>query len=257
MNDWMILLPPLVAGLLVLLSHIPLGMQVLQRGIVFIDLAIAQLAALGGVIAMQWEWTVLPIDLARMLGGVVLALTGTSLVALICRYLPQYREALIGLLYALSASVLMVLLAYDPQGNRALLQSLNGDILWVSWSQIAWLALVTPVAWFSCRRPMSFGFYPVFAVVVTVSVPIMGIYLVFCSLIAPALVVRMLNGRSFWGWLTGVVGYLSGLLLSLLLDWPAGATLVLSVTFVAVLFVATGRCKQRLESVSGPVTPSP
>ena len=245
MNDWLILLPPLVAGLLVLLSHMPLGLQVLQREIVFIDLAIAQLAALGGVWAMQWEWTLLPVELTQMLGGIVLALTGTSLVAMICRYLPDYREALIGLLYALSASVLMVLLAYDPQGNRALLQSLNGDILWVSWSQIGWLALVTPVVWFVCRRPMATGFSPVFAVLVTISVPIMGIYLVFCSLIAPALVVRMLNGRQRWGWLTGLLGYLIGLFLSLLLDWPAGATLVLSVILVAVVVVVIGRFIQR------------
>ncbi len=236
MSDWLILLLPLAAGWLILLSHLPLGEQVLKRGIVFIDLAIAQLAALGGVFApLLLQWLSWPPALLTILAGVMLALAGSGIVALICRYLPAHREALIGLLYAGSASLLMIAVAYDPQGNRALAQSLSGDILWVAESQLIWLLLATPLAWLGCRKGNAALFYPAFAVLVTLSVPVLGVYLVFSTLIVPALVSRILKGVRWAGWLTGALGYLCGLMLSYWTDWPTGASIVLSLLLTGLV----------------------
>lgn len=257
MNDWMILLLPLAAGWLILMSHLPLGEQVLQRGIVFIDLAIAQLAALGGVCGPLLFPSLQLSSLLTVVSGVALALVGSGLVALICRYLPAHREALIGLLYAGSASLLMIAVAYDPHGNRALAQSLSGDILWVTESQLIWLLVATPLAWLGCRKGCRALFYPAFAVLVTLSVPVLGVYLVFSTLIVPALVSRILNGMRWVGWLTGALGYLAGLFISFLLDWPTGATIVLSLLVTAVLLCGTMLWRQKKRSadpVAGAVT---
>jgi len=258
MNDWMILLLPLAAGWLILMSHLPLGEQVLQRGIVFIDLAIAQLAALGGVCGpLLLPSLQLSSSLLTVVSGVALALVGSGLVALICRYLPAHREALIGLLYAGSASLLMIAVAYDPHGNRALAQSLSGDILWVTESQLIWLLVATPLAWLGCRKGCHALFYPAFAVLVTLSVPVLGVYLVFSTLIVPALVNRILNGVRWVGWLTGVLGYLLGLFVSFWLDWPTGATIVLALLVTAILLCGVGLWRQKHSaagSVAEPVT---
>ena len=232
-----LLLLPLTAGLLVLLTHLPLGEQVLRRGILFIDLAVAQLAALGALLAQQWwpgqAW-------ASLLGGTALAVLGAGLVGLLARRFPQQREAVIGLLYAGAACVLLLLLASDPHAGHLLASSLNGDILWVSGSDLLPLAAITLLFWLlQWLRPDWLGgtlFYPVFALLVSLSVPLLGVYLVFVTLIAPALVAQLAGGR--WAALcSGLSGYLAGLALAWGLDWPAGATVVLSLLLVSVCWL--------------------
>lgn len=123
-------LPVLAAGLLILASHIPLGYQVLQRGIVFIDLAIAQVAALGTILAAQLSWgTGLPWLQQGM--AIVFALFGAGLVAWINQRFAQWREAFIGLLYVTAASVLVLMVAGQPRGGQLLTSTLSGDILWL------------------------------------------------------------------------------------------------------------------------------
>ena len=118
MNDlaatFSILWPALVAGLLVAVSHVPLGQQVLRRGIVFIDLAIAQVAALGVIIAHSvgfeltgWE---------TQLAAVVSALLGAMLMTWTERKRPEVQEALIGILFVLASTAQILLLANNPHG---------------------------------------------------------------------------------------------------------------------------------------------
>jgi zinc/manganese transport system permease protein len=232
-----LLLVPLAAGLLVLLTHLPLGEQVLKRGILFIDLAVAQLAALGALLAQQ-GWPEVP--WAALAGGTLLAVLGAGLVGWLAARYPAQREAVIGLLYAGAACSLLLLLASDPHAGHQLARSLNGDILWVSWDDLLPLALLTVAFWAVQWRYSNWlgaaGFYPCFALLVSFSVPLLGVYLVFVTLIAPALVAQLAGGRSA-ALLCGCVGYLLGLGLAWQLDWPAGATLVLSLLLASVIWV--------------------
>ena len=125
-----ILWPALVAGLIVVLSHVPLGQQVLRRGIVFIDLSIAQVAGLG-VIAAQSAG----LDLhgwKTQVAAVVAALLGAVLLTWTERKRPEVQEALIGVLFVLASTAQILLLANDPHGGEALKDLLAGQILWVS-----------------------------------------------------------------------------------------------------------------------------
>ncbi|MBA4502367.1 metal ABC transporter permease [Marinobacterium marinum] len=237
-----ILLPPLAAGALVLSSHLLLGEQVLKRGILFIDLAVAQLAALGSLLAQQQNLS----SLQAILAGMGLAVAGALLIGYWCRRFPWQREAIIGLVYAGAASVLLLVLAWDPHAGHRLSRSLNGDILWVNWSDMLPLALLTLAVagfWYwQARRLTGWAFYPVFALLVSLSVPLLGVYLVFVTLIAPALVAQLSGGR--WpGILSALAGYVLGLLLAWRLDWPAGATVVLALlgTSIAAILLKAPR----------------
>ncbi len=235
-----VLLPPLVAGLLVLASHLLLGEQVLKRGILFIDLAVAQLAALGSLLAQQWGGG----TVASVFSGTLLAVVGALLIGHWARCYPQQREAIIGLVYAGAASVLLLVLAADPHAGHRLSKSLSGDILWVSWVDMLPLALLTPVFLLLWRWQGHWlrgkAFYPCFAVLVSLSVPLLGVYLVFVTLIAPALMVQLGGGRRA-AMLSASVGYLLGLVLAWALDWPAGATLVLALLATCAIEVGFSR----------------
>lgn len=143
MNELALLLPPLAAGLLALASHVPLGRQVLRRGIVFIDLAIAQVAGLG-VLAGQHLLHDAPGALLPVAAAVA-ALLGAALVAWLGRAWPERQEALIGLLYVGAASLAVLLVSADPHGAQKLHALLSGDVLWASWPRLLPLALATVV----------------------------------------------------------------------------------------------------------------
>jgi ABC-type Mn2+/Zn2+ transport system permease subunit len=114
--------------------------------------------------------------------------------------IPQQQEALIGVLFVLAACAGILLLASNPHGGEHLQNLLVGQIVWVSWKQLGWLAAITvalllalQLSW--VRRLGRFGFYGAFALAITASVQLVGVYLVFSSLIIPALATRNLSGR--------------------------------------------------------------
>jgi zinc/manganese transport system permease protein len=226
-----ILWPAFVAGILVLATHVPLGIQVLERGIVFIDLAVAQIAGLGviaaGVLGFPEH------GLAVQAAAVCAALAGAALLTWTEQRAPRYQEALIGALFVLAASIGILLLAHDPHGGEHLQELLAGQILWVGVPQLAalgavTLALVAAMALGAARRLGRFGFYAAFAIAVTASVQLVGVYLVFTSLVVPALgtVRRRGRARVLAGFALGVAGYAGGLWLSALFDLPTGPTIV-------------------------------
>lgn len=238
--DWRILLPALVAGLLVLATHVPLGAQVLERGIVFIDLAIAQIAGVGviGADALGLE----PQGWAVQFSALAAAGLGALLLTWTERRWPAVQEALIGVSFVVASCVGLLLLAGNPHGGEHLKDLLVGQILWVSTPQIVAMAVLSVVVlaiWFGARERIGrVGFYLLFALAVTASVQLVGVYLVFTSLIVPALAVR--------GWpparrlpvayVIGALGYAVGLALSARFDLPSGAVVVL--TMVAIAAVA-------------------
>lgn len=245
-----ILLPAFLAGLLVLATHVPLGVQVLSRGIVFIDLAIAQVATLGVIAADRFGFE--PEGWVAQAAAVSAALLGALLLTWTERRWPDVQEALIGVLFALAASGGMLLVANNPHGGEHFRDLLAGQILWVSTAQLLPVAVLTAAIlalWFGLRDRLGrFGFYGLFAFAVTASVQLVGVYLVFASLIIPALACRFYSSRIRLtaGYMVGAAGYLLGLGLSVLFDLPSGAVVVWTLALAGAAAYAMGPGRSHL-----------
>ena len=233
-----ILLPAFIAGLLVLATHIPLGMKVLERGVIFADLAVAQIAGLGVVIAALLDLTGQPL-LVQLIAAAS-ALCGAALLAWIEYRLTEVKEACIGLTFVLAASGGILLMSHDVHSGEHLKDLLVGQILWVSVDQLIATAILTALLlalWqWSRLKIHPLGFYALFALAVTASVQLVGVYLVFASLIVPALATyRMRQRRTHYAFAIGVMGYAAGLLLSAWFDLPSGATVVWTMAATGIL----------------------
>ena len=255
---------PFLACLVLTAIHVYLGLHVLARGVIFVDLALAQVAALGVTIAflaghaIQSEaayWYAL----AFTLGGAALFAASRT------RRAPVPQEAIIGIVYAVSAAAAVLVVDRAPQGGEHIKQILVGSILTVTPAEVGTLALLyAPIGvlhWL-VRRPLleisfdpegagarravrawDFIFYASFGVVVTSSVRLAGVLLVFAYLIVPATaaaaLARSARGRLLVGWALGLLVSVAGLVASWTWDLPTGATVV--VTFgvlVAAVAVA-------------------
>ena len=238
--DISILGPAFAAGILVLMTHVPLGREVIQRGIIFIDLAIAQFAGLGIIFAVTLG--VEPHGLIIQLIAFVSALIGALALGFAEKWLGQYQEALIGIAFSLAATGSILLLANNPQGSEHLKDLLVGQILWVEWHQLIspLLAALLIVSLWLWKRNVFRGkiFYVLFAIAITLSVQQVGIYLVFASLIIPALVTVKFADKPalLFAFAVGVAGYLTGLIASAVLDLPSGAMIVWCLALCAFLF---------------------
>jgi zinc/manganese transport system permease protein len=256
-----ILIPAFLAGMLVLATHVPLGQQVLNRGIVFIDLAIAQVAGLGVTAASTLGFgpseslsaaptnpdlfTSILAGLAQnwhvQAAAVIAALLGALLLTWTEKVWPEVQEALIGVLFAVAACAELILLANNPHGSENLKDLLVGQILFVTLPNLIPIALLyaaTLLVWFTARKVIGqTGFYVLFALVVTQSVQLVGIYLVFASLIVPALAARRFAEplRLAVGYGVGLLGYIAGIVASMLFDLPTGPVIVVALLATLIL----------------------
>ena len=237
--DIRILGPACLAGLIVLSTHVPLGKQVLARGIIFIDLAIAQIAALGVISAGFFG--VDEGSFKIQIAAAAAALLGAGLLAWTDRRWPHYQEPLIGTLFVLAATGGLLLLANNPQGGEHLKDLLVGQILWVSFGQLIPAAILSVILlafmWLRRGRLAGLVFYGLFALAITASVQLVGVYLVFASLIVPALATAGMEGNSQMvaAYTIGICGYVLGLALSAVLDLPSGAMIVWTLAGCAML----------------------
>lgn len=250
---------PFLACLVLTGIHVYLGLHVLARGVIFVDLALAQVAALGITVAFLAGH---PIQsdaaywyaLAFTVGGAVLFSVSRM------RQAPIPQEAIIGIVYAVSAAAAVLVVDRAPQGSEHIKQLLLGSILTVTPAEVGALAILYAVIgtlhWV-IRRPLldisfqpdialakgrwvrwwDFLFYASFGFVVTSSVRIAGVLLVFSYLIVPAavgaLLTRRVGPRLFVGWGFGFVVSVVGLLVSYAWDLPTGAAVV--TTFGALI----------------------
>lgn len=236
-----ILWPAFVAGLLVTATHVPLGMQVLQRGIVFIDLAVAQVAGLGVIVADALGWE--PEGAAVQVAALAAALACALLLTWTERRWPEVQEAIIGVMFVLAASAAVLLLAGNPHAGEHLRDLLIGQILWVKPAGLPLDALLYGLIlaiWLLARERIGrIGFYALFACAVTLSVQLVGLYLVFITLVVPALATWYSPQRRYLkAYLIGALGYGSGLVISVAADLPSGAAIVCAMTLLGVLFFA-------------------
>ncbi len=234
-----LIIPALVTGLIISSTHAPLGREVLRRGIIFIDLAVAQVAGLAIVATGLW------LPHASWIITQAIAISAALLIAAFFHLIEQRnakeQEAVIGSTYILAASIVLVLLASDPRGGEDIQQILSGQILLVTWSKIGALTPIYVIAgliWLLFPQlRKGFAFYALFAIVITASVQLVGVYVVFASLVFPAIAVSRFNKRQSLASL--VCGFLSiflGLTCSLAFDQPAGPMLVVSYAILGIVF---------------------
>ncbi len=232
--------PAVAAGLMIALTHAPLGIEVLRRGIIFIDLAVAQIAGLGLVVGNMVihdpsPWLIQFIALGcAVAAGLFFRKVETAM--------PERQEAIIGCAFILAASLALLLLADHPHGGDEVKHLLSGQMLFVTWTDVAKHAPIYALillAWFSKPGVRSnMGFYLLFALAITSSVQLVGVYVVFASLILPALAAVHVKRPYLIAWLCGVAAVLSGIAFAVAFDMPAGPVIILS--YAAAVLIIRG-----------------
>jgi zinc/manganese transport system permease protein len=254
---------PIVACVLLPWLLVYLGLHVVQRGIIFIDIAMAQMASLGICLAVLLHldlesWTTFGIALGFTLtGAAVFSVTGKR-----ASQIPQ--EAVIGISYVVAAAAAVLLLSRAAEGDEEIKNMLVGNILLVTprevWERFALFATVG-ILHFVLRKNFllvsfdrdgayqrglrvrwwDFVFYAVFGLVVTSFVRIAGVLLVFSYLIVPAVcgitLAHSIGNRLLIGWVIALIGGIAGLFLSFWWDLPSGAAIVC--TFGAILIIVS------------------
>jgi len=247
---------PLLMCLLLVGIHCYLGLHVLARGVIFVDLAIAQVAALGMTLAYFWGFE------HSSLASYLVALTGTFLAALFFALSGRFKhsisqEAIIGVIYAFSSATVILVLDKLSHGAEEMKNTLVGEILWVTWKDVLKVAViysVVAIVHFLLRKPLlrnsfeekghwiwDFLFYALFGVVITSSVQVSGVLLVFSFLVVPSLISALffqgILSRLLFGWVLGFILCFLGIVLSYIWDLPSGALIVAVFTAVPVLGV--------------------
>jgi zinc/manganese transport system permease protein len=251
--DLSLFLPPLVACLVIVAIHSYLGLHVIAREVIFVDLSLAQMAALGSAVAILAgsqpdSATAFAYALGfTTLGAALFALTRTEERGAV----PQ--EAIIGIVYVVASAAAILVADRTPRGGEAIKDILVGSLLWVSWPAIARRAGIYAVIgifhWLLRRRFLTisfepqtavargwnirwwdFLFYLSFGIVITFSVPIAGVLLVFSFLVVPAAVAFQFSRRqgtlAAVSWLAGTLASAVGLWLSFRYDLPTGPVIV-------------------------------
>jgi zinc/manganese transport system permease protein len=249
---WEVMLPAFAECLVLTGLHAYLGLHVLQRKVIFVDLTLAQIAALGTTVgALFGMSTASPgayvLSLAfTFLGAAVFALTRTRK-----SRVPQ--EAVIGLVYAIAAALAILLVSQAPNGAKQVQEIMTGRLLWVDWGTVGVTAIVygsLGLLHFAMRRRFllisedpeqafargmrvwgwDFLFYVSFGLAISLSVRTAGVLLVFVFLVVPAMVAltfaERLRTQLFIGWGFGLLTTASGLALSYAADLSSGPTVV-------------------------------
>lgn len=261
MDTLSFLLPPFVASLILTGIHAYLGVHVVERGVVFVDLALAQIAALGTTVAVLYGfdphgrgsyWTSLAFT---FIGAAVFSTVRAHRVRI-----PQ--EAIIGISYAVASAAAILAMSKSIAQTEHLKEMLVGNILTVSWQEVRVTAIVYGIIGlfhYLFRRKFllisldpeaaekqgisirfwDFLFYASFGFVVTSSVAIAGVLLVFCYLIVPSvgamLYAEKIGPRLAIGWTMGTLVSALGVYLSLKIDLPTGATIVCTFGIILIL----------------------
>ncbi len=265
---WEVMFWPIVACVLLPWLLVYLGLHVVQRGIIFVDIAMAQMASLGICVALLFRidlhsWMTFAIALGFTLAGsAIFSFTGKR-----SSQVPQ--EAIIGIAYVVAAAAAVLLLSRAAEGDEEIKQMLVGNILLVSpfdvWSCFS-VFVAVGLLHFILRRNFllvsfdrarayeaglrvrwwDFLFYALFGLVVTIFVRIAGVLLVFSYLIVPAvcgiIMARRTGPRLLVGWLIALAGGIFGLFASFWWDLPSGAAIVCTFGVLLVLTAVVAVC---------------
>src|SRR3954452_11926617 len=264
MDAYYFLLPPFVASLILTGIHAYLGVHVVERGVIFVDLSLAQIAALGTTIAVLYG--IEPHGTGAYVVSLIFTFIGAAVFSTIRSHkarIPQ--EAIIGICYAVASAAAILAMSKSAEQTEHLKEMLVGNILTVSWHDVyKTAALYGAVGLFHyffrhkfleislhhdhaekhglSVRFWDFLFYSSFGFVVTSSVSIAGVLLVFCYLIVPSvgamLYSERIGPRLAIGWTMGTLVSAIGVYLSLKIDLPTGATIVCTFALVLIAMAA-------------------
>jgi zinc/manganese transport system permease protein len=242
-----ILAPAFMAGALIALVHVPLGIEVLKRGIIFLDLAVAQFAALGMLVFhVHFENHDMAPEagaIGALIFGLVLAIACALGLHALEKKAGQYQEALIGSAFVFAASLSILIMAGDPHSGEQMKDILAGQVLWTSWQDLSLygpIFICVALIWGFLKNHRQRLFYILFALTIPFSVKLIGVYLVFASLILPALATAgMRSGRVLKGYLLVVASFIVGLIGSYLWDAPSGPAIVIAMFGLSFLIALT------------------
>ena len=232
-----ILAPALFTGFMICLTHAPLGIEVLKRGIIFIDIAVAQTAGLGLIVAS------LLLEHPHWVFIQFFALSFSFLSSLffywIEKKIPQQQEAIIGSYFITIASLSLLLLANHPHGNEKIHNLLSGNILFTTWKDIGThFPIYVAILYFWFKSPFAkkgLTFYVLLSFAITSSVQLVGVYLVFASLILPALASLKFHRKNWVACSSGFVAVFVGIFISYFFDLIASPVMILCFVFNAIL----------------------
>lgn len=253
-----LILAPMAAALVILAIHAYLGLHVLQRGVIFVDLAFAQIAALGVTAGLLVGMD--PGTLGSWFWAFGFTLIGALLFsASRLEDSPVPQEAIIGICYVVASAAVLLLASFTAEGAEHVSETLTGTLIWTTWREVVTLALVSAAVgafhWF-LRKPLltatfspvhasslrfwDFLFYVSLGLVISFSVKLAGVLLVFSSLVIPGVIAFFFTTRfstALWlAWAAGTVAIVAGIGASFTWDIATGPLLVCS--FGAVLVVA-------------------
>lgn len=261
MGTLIFLAPPIVACIILagMLSYF--GNHILSRGIIFIDIAVAQIAALGTMIGILLGFAENSVN-AQLVSYTftIVVLAIFSLMKVRKQVLPQ--EAIIGIFYCIALGMALLLAEKIPGGSNYITKTITGNVLWVTWGSVVNFfyifvpLMIINLAMGKNLRRISHGemdghaigqtriydlvFYITFGIVIVKSVPVMGVFLVFILLIGPASISRIFvsswRGRILWSWVIGAAGSFLGIYISYSMNvsnGPAIVSLIGIVTYLA------------------------
>ena len=259
-----LMLAPIAAGMVILALHAYLGLHVIARGVIFVDLAFAQIAALGttvGLLVGIEHGT--PMSMAFSLGFTLLGALLFSFSRLEETVVPQ--EAIIGITYVVASAAVILISGFTAEGAEHVAETMTGTLIWVTWPQILRMAVVYAalgVFYYVFRRRFEalslhddsvrrarlwdFLFYVTFGVVISFSVAIAGVLMVFSALVIPAVVAFLFTSRFLaalvLGWGVGTLALIAGVVASFALDVATGPLLVCTfgLTLVIALLIRWG-----------------
>ncbi|HMU60473.1 MAG TPA: iron chelate uptake ABC transporter family permease subunit [Gemmatimonadales bacterium] len=267
-----LILPPLAACMVIVAIHSYLGLHIIAREVIFVDLSLAQMAALGSTVAiLAGHESGTGMSYAYALGFTTL---GAALFALTRTHekgrVPQ--EAIIGIVYVVASAAAILVADRAPRGGEAIKDILVGSLLWVTWPAILKMAAAyaalgvfhfvlrkrfltisfepeTALANGWSIRWWDFWFYLSFGVVITLSVPIAGVLLVFSFLVVPAAVAFQFSDSqkvlALLSWLTGILASAAGLAVSFKYDLPTGPVIVCAFGLILTLAFGLRRFMRR------------
>jgi zinc/manganese transport system permease protein len=255
-----LLLAPFIAAMIILLTHAYFGLHIIQRGVIFVDLALAQIAALGGTVAFLMgaepgSDTIYLFSFAFTLLGARI-FSGTRL-----KESPVPQEAIIGITYVVASAAVLLLAGLTSEGSEHIRESLTGSLIWVTWPIVVKMLFsygAVGLFHYIFRRPLlsitfsrkrdrkvffwDLMFYASFGFAVTSSVQTAGVLMVFSVLVIPAVVAFFFTqqfSRALWlAYGVGTAAIVLGLLISFVLDWATGPVLVCSFGLFLLLALA-------------------
>ena len=258
MSELDLIIPPIVAGLVILAIHAYLGLHVIARGVIFVDLAFAQIAALGTTVGILLGIGHGPGELLFALGFTLLGALIFSFTRMEDSAVPQ--EAIIGITFVVASAAVILIAGLTAEGAEHIRETMTGTLIWVDWPTIGkmaaayavvgafhfayrrrFLSLTFAPEGMDGRRLWDFLFYVSFGVVIAFSVNVAGVLMVFSALVIPGVVAFLFTNRFgtalriAWG--AGAVAIVGGIGASFYWDLATGPLLVCA---FGVLVVVAG-----------------